>query len=44
MLEDKVVFICENSHILTHTIYLFAHVLMKPLNYSFPIVSIIPGD
>jgi hypothetical protein len=43
MLEDRVVFICENSHILTHAIYLFTHVFFKPLNYSFPIVSIVPG-
>ena len=43
MLEDRVVFICDNSHILTHAIYLFSHVFFKPLNYSFPIVSIIPG-
>ena len=42
-LEDKIVFICENSHILTHAIYLFTHVLLKPLNYPFPIVSIVPG-
>ena len=41
MLEDKVVFICENSHILTHTIHLFANVLPKPLRYPFPIVNIL---
>lgn len=43
MLEDRIVFICENSHILTHAIYLFTHVLVKPLNYPFPVVNIIPG-
>jgi hypothetical protein len=43
MLEDKLVFICENSNILTHTIYLFTNVLTKPLEYPFPIVSIVPS-
>lgn len=42
MLEDKVVFICDNSNILTHTIHLFTSVLTRPLQYPFPIVSIIP--
>lgn len=44
MLEDRIVFICENSHILTHTIYLFTHVLTKPLKYPFPVVNIIPSQ
>jgi len=44
MLEDRVVFICDNSHILTHAIYLFTHVLFKPLNYPYPVVNIIPGN
>lgn len=42
MLENRVVFICDNSHILTYTIYLFAHILTKPLTYAFEVVSIIP--
>ena len=43
MLEDKLVFICDNSNILTHTIYLFTNVLTKPLEYPSPIVSIVPN-
>lgn len=42
MLEDRVVFICEHSHILTYTIYLFSSILIKPFIYAFEIVSIIP--
>ena len=42
MLEDRIVFVCDNSHILTYTIYLFAHILTKPFNYAFEVVSIIP--
>jgi hypothetical protein len=42
MLEDKLVFICDNSNILTHTVHLFTSVLTRPLQYPFPIVSIIP--
>ena len=44
MLEDRIVFICENSHILTYTIYLFAHILTKPFTYAFEVVSIIPEE
>jgi hypothetical protein len=42
MLEDKLVFICNNSHILTYTIYLFTSILTKPFIYAFEVVSIIP--
>lgn len=44
MLEDRIVFVCDNSHILTYTIYLFAHILTKPFNYAFEVVSIIPEE
>lgn len=44
MLEDRVVFICENSHILTYTIYLFSSILIKPFVYAFEVVSIIPEE
>jgi len=44
MLEDKVVFICNNSHILTFAIYLFTNILTKPLVYAFEVVSIIPEE
>lgn len=35
MLEDRIVFICNNSHILTYTIYLFTNILTKPFIYAF---------
>lgn len=44
MLEDKLVFICNNSHILTYTIYLFTNILVKPFIYAFEVISIIPED
>lgn len=37
-----VVFICENSHILTYTVYLFGNILMKPFSYPYPVVNIVP--
>lgn len=44
MLEDHVVFICENSHILTYTIYLFSSVLIRPFVFAYEVVSIIPEE
>ena len=44
MLEDRIVFVCENSHILTYTIYLFAYILVRPFVYSFPVINIIPNE
>lgn len=44
MLEDRIVFICNNSHILTYTIYLFTNILTKPFIYAFEVVSIIPEE
>ncbi len=44
MLEDRIVFVCENSNILTYTIYLFANILTKPFKYPFPVVNIIPNE
>lgn len=44
MLEDRIVFICNNSHILTYTIYLFTNILAKPFLYAFEVVSIIPEE
>ena len=34
MLEDRIVFICDNSHILTYTIYFFVSLLTKPFMYA----------
>jgi hypothetical protein len=39
-----VVFISENSHILTYTVYLFGSILMKPFSYPYPVVNIVPDD
>ena len=44
MLEDRIVFICENSHILTYTIYFFVSLLPKPFMYAFEVVTIIPEE
>ncbi len=44
MLEDRIVFICNNSHILTYTIFLFTNILVKPFVYAFQVVSIIPEE
>lgn len=44
MLEDKLVFVCDNSHILTYTIYLFTSLLTKPFKYEFEIVNILPEE
>lgn len=37
-------FVCENSHILTYTIYLFANVLTRPFKYAFASVYILPRE
>lgn len=44
MLEDRVVFVSNNSHILTYTIYLFTTLLIKPFVYAFEVISIIPDE
>lgn len=44
MLEDRIVFVCSNSYILTYTIYLFTNILVKPFVYAFEVVSIIPEE
>lgn len=43
LLEDKLVFVCENSHILTFTCYLFVEHLYRPFVYAFPSVYIAPN-
>ena len=35
MLEDRIVFVCDNSHILTYTIYLFVGLLTQHFMYAF---------
>ena len=44
LLEEKVIFVCENEHVLTSTVFLFMKVLMQPFNYPYPVVSIIPNQ
>ncbi len=42
--EQKILFVCENSHILTHMIYLFIEYLYRPFIFSFSSVYIIPQE
>lgn len=44
MLDDQIVFVCDNSNILSHTIYLFAEILTKPFKYAHPVVTILLDD
>ena len=41
LMEEQVVFVCENIHILTYTIYLFTEVLFRPFGYPHPCVYIV---
>lgn len=38
------VFVCTNATILTHAIYLFTKVLIKPFEYPYPVVNLIPDQ
>jgi hypothetical protein len=38
------VFVCENSHILTFSIYLFVEYLYRPFGYAFESVYILPNE
>jgi hypothetical protein len=44
LLEEQVVFVCDNIHILTYTIYLFTEILFKPFGYPHPCVYIVSED
>jgi len=44
LLEDKLVFVCENSHILTFAMYLFVEYLYRPFVYAFSSVYITPSE
>lgn len=37
-------FVCDNSHILTYTVYLFVNLLVRPLVYAFASVYILPSE
>ena len=43
-LEERIVFVCPNACILTHAIYLFTQVLIKPFEYPYPVVNLIPDQ
>ena len=38
------VFVCENKYILTYAIFLFTKVLMRPFEYPYPVVNLIPDQ
>lgn len=42
LLEEKVVFVCEDPFILTFTIHLFTRLLPRPFKYPHPTVSLLP--
>lgn len=44
LLEDKLVFVCENSHILTFALYIFVEHLYRPFVYAFSSVYITPNE
>lgn len=41
MLEESVMFVCENQKLLTFIVLLFASMLTKPFSYPYPVVSIL---
>jgi len=43
-MEEQVVFVCENTHILTYTIYLFTDVLFRPFVYPHPRAYILSNE
>jgi hypothetical protein len=44
LLEEQVVFVCDNVHMLTYTIYLFTEILFRPFGYPHPCVYIISEE
>ena len=44
LLEDKLFFICDQSRILTFTVYLISTYLCRPFNWVFEYVCIIPKE
>ena len=44
VLEEKMVFVCSNPAILTHAIFLFTNVLIRPFEYPYPVVPLIPDQ
>lgn len=44
LFEESVVFVSENLHILTYTIYLFTEILFRPYTYPHPVLYIIPDE
>lgn len=44
LMEEQVVFVCENLHILTYTIYLFTEILFRPFLYPHPCVYVVSEE
>ena len=44
LLEDKLFFVCDQSRILTYTVYLVGNLLPRPFKSAFPPVCIIPKE
>lgn len=44
MLEEKMVFVCSDTSILTYAIFLFTRVLLRPFEYPYPVVTLIPDQ
>ena len=42
LLEEKVVFVCENKFLLSFTVHLFTRLLPRPFKYPYPAVSLLP--
>ena len=44
MLEEKIVFICDNEYILTFAVHLFTRILSRPFQYPYPSVYLLPNE
>ena len=44
MLEEKVVFVCDNEYILTFAVHLFTRILSRPFQYPYPSVYLLPNE
>lgn len=42
--EEQVVFVSENLHMLTYTIYLFSEIMFRPFSYPHACVYIVPEE
>jgi hypothetical protein len=44
LFEEQVVFVCDNIHMLTYTIYLFTEILFRPFGYPHACVYIVSEE